>query len=143
MSWPDVEGAVVAHLKGVTAVSALVGQRVFFGVPKKATESSYPLVVVSRVGGGPEQGTDAPVDVALLQLDVWAGIDASGNGKKAEAWGVVNAVVDALEDIRRRTVVGSTVALFGAHVESVLWLPDPDNDRPRYVVTAEVTAMSA
>jgi hypothetical protein len=34
-----------------------------------------------------------------------------------------------------------TSQLQGANVESVVWLPDPDNDRPRYAVTAEVSAI--
>jgi len=139
---PDVEGGLRTYLRANTGVSTIVGQRVFFGVPKSAVEATFPLVTVQRVGGG-DPGGEAPVDVALVQIDCWGSIDSSGNGDKAEAWTVVNAVRSALRVVNGRTTLKSGVAAFGITVESVVWLPDPDNDRPRYSVTAEVTAISS
>lgn len=137
MTWPDVEGAARDYLRADAGVAALVGARVFFGIPKGAKEATFPLVVVSRVGGGQATG-DAPVDVALLQIDCWGSIGTEGNGLKAGATALVNAVRSSLDAVG----TDSTAVLKGANVESVLWLPDADNDRPRYAVTAEVTAIS-
>jgi hypothetical protein len=138
---PDVEGGVRTFLRANAEVAAIVGQRVFFGVPKGATEATFPLVTVSRIGGG-DDFSEVPIDIALLQIDCWGGIDDSGNGKKAEAVSLLNAVRNACLAIRGRTALNSSVDAAGIFVQSVVWLPDPANDRPRYSVTAEVTAIS-
>lgn len=141
--FPDVEGALVTWLKTQTTLTtALGGQRIFFGVPKGATEATFPLVTVQLVGTVPDP-SDAPIDRALIQLDVWGSIGASGNGKKAEATALVNTVRALLHSIHQPTPMGTSVTVFGCNVESVAWLPDPPSDRPRYVVTAEVTAISS
>lgn len=140
MSYPDIEGALRTWLRGRAAITALVGQRVFFGVPDKA--ETWPLITIRRVGGGDDPGI-APVDRALVQLDVWGDIDASGHGKKADATTLVNTLRAELSAVDRRTALTASVHALGISVESVVWLPDPDNDRPRYVVTAEVTALSS
>lgn len=136
---PDVEGAVVALLRAFPAVASITGARTFFGIPKGATEATFPLNVVQRVGGGDDPG-EAPVDLALIQIDCWGRIGASGNGLKAECTAQTNAVRSALRSITGSTD-GSDVA--GITVQSVIWLPDPSNDRPRYVVTAEATAIDS
>jgi hypothetical protein len=41
-----------------------------------------------------------------------------------------------------RTTLDDDSAGFGMEEVSTVWLPDQSNDRPRYVVTAEVTAIS-
>ena len=140
MSLPDVEGALRTWLRGRTAITALVGQRVFFGVPKKA--DTWPLITLTRVGGGDDQ-SQAPVDRALIQIDCWGDLDTSGNGKKADATTLVNTVRAELQAVDRRTALSADVDALGINVETVVYLPDPDNARPRYVVTAEVTAVSS
>jgi hypothetical protein len=140
--YPDVEGALRTWLRGQATITALVGQRVFFGVPRKANEASFPMIVVRRVGGT-DDGSEAPVDRALIQFDAWGSLDASGNGDKAAATTLVNTLRALFFTVRGRTALTATVAAFGITVVGgPLWLPDPDNDRPRYVVTAEVTAIS-
>lgn len=138
--WPDVEGGVRAYLRADTAVNALIGNRQFFAVPSNPT---FPLLTVARVGGGQDAGTDAPVDLALVDITIWGELDSNGYGDKAGAWAVVNAVRSALEAISGRTTLTSGVIGHGAEVAGVVWAPDPDNGRPRYVVTAEVTATSS
>lgn len=138
---PDVEGALRTWLRTQTTVTALVGQRIFFGVPKGATEATFPMIAISRIGGGDAPG-DAPVDIALVQFDVWGSIDDSGNGRKAEATAVVNALRSTVRSVAD-TPLTADVDAFGIDVQSVIWLPDPANDRPRYTVTAEVTAISS
>jgi hypothetical protein len=140
--FPDVEGALRAYLRADAGVSALVGQRVFFDVPRSTRESSYPLITVARVGGGTD-ASDVPIDLALISIDVWGTLDASGNGDKAGATAVVNAVRSALEAMNGRTTLSAGVDAFGAQEAGVVWLPDPDNGRPHYTVTAEVTAIAS
>lgn len=140
MSWPDVEGALRTWLRADAGLQAVVGNRVFFGVPKRAT--TWPLITVQRVGGG-QDFSDAPVDLALVQLDVWGQHDASGNGMKSEALTVLNTLRSRLDSLKNRTALSDDVDAFGIEVLSVVWAPDPEDDRPRYVVTAEVSAISS
>lgn len=136
VEWPDVEGGIRDYLRGHTDVAAAVGARVFFGVPDEPT---FPLVAVRRVGGG-DDTSEAPIDQALIQLDCWGGVDAAGHGKKAEADTVRRAVRQALYEIRGATALNASTVAYGAAVTSDVFLPDPNNDRPRYAVTALVTA---
>lgn len=139
--FPDVEGALVAWLKSQTDLTALIGgHRIFFGVPKGATEATFPCVTVQLVGTVPDP-SEAPIDRALIQIDVWGSFGQSGNGKKAEATNVVNTVRALLHSIHEPTPMGTNTTVYGCNVESVAWLPDPPSDRPRYSLTAEVTSM--
>lgn len=136
--FPDVEGGIRAYLRADPGVQAALGgsQRVFFGIP---TTPTWPLIVVAQVGGG-DDDSEAPVDRPSIQIDCWGAITPSGTGDKAGATALVNAVRSALKRMRNQTVT-PTCRLLGARVESQIWLPDADNDRPRYSVTAEVTAI--
>jgi len=138
---PDIEGALRTWLRTQTDLTALIGNRVFFGVPKGAAEASFPLVTVQLVDSR-DDGSEAPVSLDLVQFDVWGSLDTSGNGKKAEATSVVNALRSVCRQVRGRTALTATVAAFGIEIVGVAWAPDPDDDRPRYVVTAEVTSIS-
>lgn len=135
--WPDVEGALRTWLRANASVSTLVGQRVFFAVPSDARPASYPLIVVSRIGGG-QDDSDAPIDRALMSIDVFG-----AERDKAGTTAVVNAVRSALEAINGRTTLTAGVDVFGVQVAGVVWAPDPDNGRPHYTVTAEATAISS
>jgi hypothetical protein len=135
MSFPDVEGAVRDHLRAQN----VCGGRVYFGVPDG--DPTYPLATVQRVGGGGDI-SEAPLDLALIQIDVWGRKDAAGHTDKAAARAEANAVRTALQEIRGATALTATVTAYGAAVESDLWAPDP-SDRGRYVITALVTARSA
>ena len=130
---PDVEGGVRDALRADTAVDALVDGRVFFGVPENAT---WPLVTVQRVGGGDDPG-EAPIDLALVQIDCWGAMR-----NKSQAWAVAAAVRSWAQSVRRATALTEEVVAYGVTVQSVLWAPDPA-DRPRYVITAAVMARSA
>jgi hypothetical protein len=130
-TFPDCEGGVRDWLRSVPSVSALVGQRVFFGLPVAVT---WPAVVVQMVGGGPDAG-NAPVFVPLIQIDCW------GEGRnKAQAAAVMSAVVGAIESIQSGTALGADAKAVWASVLSVIWLPDPESDQARYSVTAEIAA---
>jgi len=137
---PDPEGAIRAYLRADSDVSAIVGNRVFFGVPRSAIEATFPLVTVARIGGV-DDPSEAPVDLGLIDISCWGSIDASGNGLKASATALANAVRSALHRIRQRTSAGTATDVFGVQVAGVVWAPDPDTDRPRYVITAEVVSI--
>lgn len=130
MTWPDIEGKVRTLLRADPGVTALVGSRVFFGVPREP--SAWPVVTVQRVGGGPD-GSQVPADDALIQVDIFGRVDPSGHGDKAQTWTVTAAIIGALEAQDR----GS----WACQVLSVLWLPDPTDDRPRYSLTVRVLAV--
>lgn len=138
---PDIEGALRTWLRAQATITAVVGNRVFFGVPKGATEASFPLITVQLVDAS-DDASEAPLTQALVQFDVWGSIDESGNGKKADATAVVNTLRSVFRTVRGRTALTASVAAFGIDTVGIGWSPDPDNDRPRYVVTAEVTAVS-
>lgn len=133
-TWPDTEGALKTFLAADTAIAAIVGSRVFFGMPTNVTDADFPMVTLQRVGGGEAAG-DAPVDEALVQIDCWGAVR-----DKASAWTLCSAVRDRLTQ-RGDVALNGTVRA-GLVVDSVIWLPDPDNARARYSVTAEVTAWS-
>lgn len=132
----DVEGAVKTLLRQ----APVAGGRVFFDFPRPAQgEPTYPFVVIQRVGGGDDLG-EAPLDVALVQVDVWGDLDASGHPAWASLMSVVNAVRDALYMLSGRTTIGD-VDLFGAQEAGMVRLVDQANGRPRYSLTVEVTAV--
>jgi hypothetical protein len=132
MSW-DIEGAVRDALRADAAVSALVGQRVHFGVP---SSPEWPLITVQRVGGGDDPG-DAPIDRPLVQIDCYG-----AERNKTQARAIADAVRDWARSIRRATDLNAEVAAYGIDVESDLWAPDAA-DRPRYVITASVMSRAA
>ena len=68
----DVERILSQFLRSSSAVTNLVGQRVYSALPK---ECEWPAVRLTRVGGGPV--TVPPrLDLARIQIDVWGGTKA-------------------------------------------------------------------
>ena len=116
-------------LRTRTTLTALVGDRVFFGIPAGIT---YPMIAISRVGGGPMRA--GPLDAPRLSFAVW------GNTKK-DAADVVKALVAVLHEMEMDRLDPSSVGE-GAEGITVLWLPDPNDDRPRYIVDATVTVLA-
>lgn len=131
MTWPDVEGAMKDYLTAEVPSA----KKVFFEVPAGAlgTPTMFPMLLVQRVGGG-QDPSEAPIDLALLQITV-IGVP---HGKES-CWITTSETRDALAAIRGNMLLRSDVMAYGAEVESVLYSPDTDG-RPRYVVTASVTA---
>lgn len=117
-TWVDVEAAIREWARDtVTGVNG----RVFFGAAKAA----LPQIVLARLGG--------PDDSAFIQFDVWG----SDKAEAADAAAELATAVDALD---RYVSDDATTILHGATVDGIRWLPDPDDDRPRYVVDATFTA---
>ena len=120
-AWVDVEGAVREWARGA---GLLVGGRVFFGAAKAA----LPPVVLQRLGGVDGE--------AFIQFDVWG-------GDKAEAAAAAADLAEAVDALERYDSDDGTTTLLGAVVDNVRWLPDPDDDRSRYVVDATFVAVPA
>lgn len=100
------------------------GARVYVGgLPKAAV---LPACSLRRVGGGAAGTYDHP----LVQVDAYA-----ASGSVAEA--IAMAMATALEAVTPGTWLSDDVQLMGATVVSVIWLTDPSDDTPRYVLTAE------
>lgn len=131
--WPDVEGALVDYLKTHVTSNA------FLGIPNGVWKApdKFPLITVQRVGGG-QDPSEVPLDLALMQIDVW------GRGRdKAGCWNVVATVRDVLATIRGHTLLRSDVVAYGAEVNNVVYAPDAADGRPRYVITTQVVARAA
>jgi hypothetical protein len=109
----DVDSAVRAWARDVLTVP------VFFGVNN---DGEFPQIVVMRLFG--------PDSDARFQFDVWG-------GTKDAAATVAADLATALNGCRYDT---TAVRLHGANWESTRWFPDPETDRPRYIVEAVVTA---
>jgi hypothetical protein len=113
----DVEKAVRTWLRshGFTA---------FFGTNNNG---SFPQVVLWKIRGNS--------DGSFLQFDVWG-------GTKEQAAQTANNLALTLSGMS--TVVVDGIRLHGAVVTNDgQWLPDPQTDRPRYVVEATVVATAA
>lgn len=121
----DIEGGVRTHLRATAAISALVGQRVYFGVPSNPT---WPLITVQRVGGGDDPG-EAPLDLPLVQIDCYG-----AERNKIQARAVADAVRAWAKGFRRVTALGNGTSVYGFEVEDDRSLPD-GTDRPRYTIT--------
>lgn len=126
-AFADAEAAVQGWLKKQPQVTALTGQRIFLGLPRKGP-SAYPCLSIFRLGGGPEEG-DYPIDRVHLQIDCW------GNaGDKLRTWSVAKAVVSSLLSMQCGTLLSETVRGMGVHGITVPYLPDPGTGQARYVV---------
>jgi hypothetical protein len=109
----DVDLAVRAWLRDVLNVP------VFFGVNNDGT---FPQIVVMRIAG--------PDDAVRYQFDVWG-------GTKDQA---AAAAADLASELSRCRHDTADVRLHGASWATTRWFPDPDTDRPRYVVEAVIAA---
>lgn len=125
---PDTENGVREWLRAQAVVG--VGTHVFFGIPSNVPEGAF--ITVSRIGGGPVAGSTLPLDEARLSLHVWA-------PTKKEAADAMTEVVAAVNDIEEEPL-GASVYAYGGNVDSVLWQPAADTDRPRYIVDVTITA---
>jgi hypothetical protein len=142
--FPDVEGGVRDYLRGLSYVNTYVATRVFFGIPAAPV---FPLITVTRVGGT-DDTSEAAIDQALVQIDIWGRLYADTDpthkgGDKAQCDAIRRAVRRGLRAIRGATALNASTVAYGARVESDPFRPDPDSDRPRYALTASITARAA
>ena len=132
-TFPDVEGAMRTWLRAQPAIAAHVASRVFLGVPDTTT---YPLITITRIGGV-EDRSDAPIDQAALRFTVWGQLrDRKG------CTDCYRALRGVLHSMAGPTPLDANTRGFGATIDSVLYLPDPADNRPRYVIHSRITAIS-
>lgn len=135
----DVCGALRTWLRTVEIVNELVGQRVFFGIPPKAT---WPLVSLPYEDSS--FNLYLPMQTDTIQIDCWGSPHPTpGKSNKLEAKEVMVAVTTALRSIKSGTAFDANVICLGASILSAPWVPDPDSNQSRYAITAEVTAKPA
>lgn len=120
--FPDAEALVIDWLLAETAVTALVGTRIYTSIPES---SPYPLIRVTRVGGPP---TSDDEDAPLVQVDAWA-----DEAQQDEAADVSRQVVDAVPNLDGQRPSGSWVK--GPHVvNGPYYAQDEGTHKPRYLV---------
>lgn len=138
VAYGDVESAAKAWL-ATTDVAPLVtrtagGLSVFLAMPASAPT---PCVIVRRVGGGPAVRKDLPEDHSRLSFDCWA-------DTRSQAILIARTLIAECDSLGRNGgYIAGSVYLCVADVLSLLWLPDPDSDKPRYIVDALVTSLTA
>lgn len=132
-TYPNVEEALRTFLRANAGLTALVGNRVFYDIP---SDTAYPLIVISRIGGGDDE-SEACIDQAVMRFAVWGNHNA-----RSATNAVVAALRSALRSIRGSTLIATGVRAYGATVDSVIFAPDPETNRPRFIVTARVTAIA-
>ncbi len=120
----DVERLVSELLRSDPDVVALVDQRVYTELPKRA---EYPLIRFQRVGGAPLT-VPAVLDSARIQVDAYGGTKAQARTIAATARGVIEARLPGVWDSGASTV--SSVRL-----GTLRYLPDTtfDPNKPRYI----------
>lgn len=133
MAFPDCEKLVKDLLEADSGVTALVSSRVFMGIPSSPT---WPLITIKQIGGT-NDGSQAEIARDTIDIQCWG-----SDRNKAQAAAVKDAVRTCLAAIIRRTTVGGQVC-HGANIDSIVYVPDQDSGRPRYIVTTTVTATVA
>jgi hypothetical protein len=127
----DVEALVTTFLRGQSAVTALVADRVYSDLPHERT---YPLVLVNRVGGGYTYKT------FLEEADVEI---AAHGGSHKQAQSLANTCLVSMA----QSIVGSHTEGVVTKVKatSVVYQPEVDSAdpqghaRPRFLVSVTVT----
>lgn len=141
MIWPDTEGGLRDWLRTQTPLTALLAsvRAVWLGHPREAVEADYPLVVLGRVGGGEPFGNLGPMENVTIQFDVWGALSGAKAGREA-CWDAAAKLAQLVSEIEHPTLLKTGVVASGGEVASMLWFPDPVDSRPRYVLTAQITA---
>jgi len=127
---PDAERILSSYLRSRSEITALVDQRVYTELPKKKTDRVFPLVRVSRIGGGP---TTSPnfLDRALVSFDAFG-------GTKYQARELAATISFVLDEIAGYTIHDGYST--GSSPGSYRYLPDDSFEpaKPRYLLDAVV-----
>lgn len=125
-SFVDAEDVVKEWLL-TTSVAPLVTNKIFLAMPKGAP---LPSVILSRVGGTSMPESDAPIDAARISFAVWA-------ANRPQAKTIRTALLGEIESIGYQPeYVGTVGRIKSGLLLSDIWLPDPEDDVPRYIVDA-------
>lgn len=133
-TFPNTE-ALASYIVRSASISGLVG--VYSSIPKNATDASFPMVTIQRIGGVPP--VRRALDMANIQVDVWG-------TSKTTAFNIAEAARRALhgaDGTVYTTGGGAPVDAFVSGVEDSMglaWLPDPSTGRDRYVFAVNMYA---
>lgn len=104
------------------------------GLPTEV-DLSEDTAVVLYTAGGLDGGT--AMDRPFVRFNCWA---PTAPAAEALAYALRAVLERALPQTRLGLAASpSNVRLMGATATAPIWMPDPDGDRPRYVVTATLT----
>ncbi|MFG0329225.1 MAG: DUF3168 domain-containing protein [Phycisphaerales bacterium] len=125
----DAEALVSAHLRASVAIQALIGERVYTEVPKRA---EWPLLRLQRIGGGPV-ASPAVLDGARLQFDAFG-------GSKAQARELAATVVAELDANLAGVHAAYASTVTATRAGTLRYSPDTtfDPPKPRYLVDVTV-----
>lgn len=122
---PDAELISVVYLRQHSPVTSLVGSRVYTELPAGPT---WPLVKATRTGGPPQ--SHGTLDAAFVQVEAYG-------STKAEARQVAATVQAAFVDADGFTDSGAYITATEP-LSGLQWLPDPDDQQPRYLFDTAV-----
>jgi hypothetical protein len=144
-----VEGPLRDWLRAYAPTTALGpllgagGHGFYVGMPGSPAASWWPLVTLQRVGGSPEGG-DSPVDLPLIQFDVWGTADQGGRDRGGRERAAATLLAVILTAAKTGPVLPGGGKVRGATCTlGPLWRPDPDTNQPRYEVDVQFTVAPA
>lgn len=97
-----------------------------------------PSVIISMVGGGPTRSKDIPQADYRISFDCWG-------SSRDQAGTIARTLIAELESLPRTggyvdLITGTYIG--SAQVLLLRWQPDPDSDKPRYIVDALITTVT-
>lgn len=123
---PDVERILSTYLRSRSEITSLVDSRVYTELPRRDVDRVFPLVRVSRIGGG---AVSSPhyLDRALVSVEVFG-------GTKYEARQIAATVDAVLDELANFTAHGGYAT--GSSPGSLRYVPDESFEptKPRYVL---------
>ena len=127
---PNAELMLSAYLRSRTEITDLVGDRVYTELPRRDDDRVFPLIRVSRIGGGPT-GSPLFLDRALVSFDVWG-------GTKSEAHQIAATVAAVVDGIANYSAHGGYAT--GSSPGSLRYVRDDsfEKPKPRYVLDVVV-----
>ena len=132
LTMPDLEAVVRTAISGA-------GYNAYSSIPNSPT---WPIAVVMRAGGFP--AVRRYLDSVRIQIDVWGGArgDTTPTPKSTiqDMAQNIRVVVLRLEGKKVTTPVGAWIS--GVEDGGMIWLPDDDTGRDRYILTMQVFGRS-
>lgn len=138
-NFPDIEGALRTWLRAHPLLVPEVDGRVYFSVPFNSADK-FPCIMITRVGDSGQDSSDTPIDLALIQFDVYGRKSNETNGGKMSATRPMLALKAALSTIRGKVMLDEQVAVWDPSVRNTLYSALPADNRPRYVVLVAITS---
>lgn len=127
---PDLalQDAVVSALKADAAVAAIVGTRIYDGVP---ADAKLPYISIGPSDTAPDEADCLPADMVTLQIDIWC----RDQGKKHPARTLTRAVREALHQVEAD--LADPLAAATMEVVATQVLDDPDGITAHGIVTLQ------